>query len=557
MTIFIPIFPTKFTPSQPNNELYTGQLDEDGEMGALATLNLLANNIILLKANQNNSPGGVLIANATTEGFGLYQTTEANTAKLRRIVDGPFIDIDITSDDRAILLGVNVASLTSDMLAEGALKTVLDSKATLVGGKVPRAQLDVDGVDYFGEVDSQAEMLALNSSVGDWCHRTDILGPTGQPEEWVCIGSTPHVLASWRARKDTVAGVTAINGQSGALSINKAFIGLSNVEDYSMLMMLNTVGSPIKAAFDARPLSSAIPGIVRSTVGVSAAPGLLTYDSTTGKFTSGFTQALKTAYDDAVLAKHSHANYDLLAGITVERMAAWDANDPTNPTEPGVTVDRVASLLTLTSPTTTWAHTPAKPNRYAVGDKPTTFAPDQIGEGSYGTIDFIMDGTGNHEIKFAGIAPSDYPGAAGNTGAYAMWLFSWHRDRSSLSWGAKFKGFGSNKLAKPVFTATDLGATGTRLEFPLSAGANRYNFTRVTKANYDSAVAAGTAIAWGGTQIIDTAPFSPFVLKRDSTQTGSSSFMPAGVWYLRLQAVDTTNAKQASDFHIVGPFTKS
>jgi hypothetical protein len=558
MTIFLGKFPTVFIPSKPSDPLYTGQL-QNGQMSPLATLDLLANNIIQIKYDLANDPlggGGVQVGNTDASGLGLYQSTTDNVAKLRRVTSDEFVDIELTGDDNALLFGVNVSNLTTSLLSTGALRTELDSKATLVGGKIPRSQLDIDGVDYFGEVNNQDEMLALNSTVGDWCHRKDILGPTGEPEEWVCVGSTPHVLASWRARKDVVAGVSAINGQSGTLTVDKAFVGLSKVENYSLSEMVNTVGSPIKTALDARPLTTAIPGLVRSNVGVSASPGLLTYNNTTGQFTSGFTQAIKDEISSMSLIKHQHQNFDLLASITPERMAIWDANDPENP-NPGVTVDKVASELILNNPTTTWTHTPDKPNRYAIGDKPTTFAPDQIAEGSYGTIDFIMDGTGNHDIKFAGVAPDNYPGVAANQGPYAMWLFSWHRDRTSLSWGAKFKGFGSNKLATPIFTATDLGATGTRLEFPLSAGANRYNFTRITKANYDTAIANGTTPSWGGPQTIDVAPYSPFILKRDSTQTGSTSYMPAGVWYLRMQAVDTTNAKQPSDFYIVGPFTKS
>lgn len=559
MTVKLDLFPTKFAPSSPNNPLYNGLLDENGEMYALDTLDLFSNRLITLSNPPLEEPGGVLVDNTGSVGVGIFKDVVDGTALLKKLATDPTNFVTVVDDPGtdSIKIALNKDSLAIALLAESAIKTALDGKVGLVNGKIPNSLLDIDGVDYFGTVANQAAMLALDSTVGDWCHRADILGPTGDPEEWVCVGTTPHVLASWKARKDVVAGVSAVNGKTGAINITAADLDLGKVQNFSISEMINLDASPLKSVLAGKADSSAVAGLARSAISLHATtPGLLSYNSTTGVLSSGFTQTLKTAYDDAVTAKHSHTNKALIDSITQEMVNAWNSGTGENPT-PAPTVDRVASQLLLTSPTTVWNHTPAKPNRYALGDKATTFAPDQVGEGNSGTIDFIMDGTGGHEIKFAGIAPDNYPGVDANKGAYAMWLFSWYRDRTSMVWGAKFKGFGSNKLATPVFTATDLGATGTQLQFPLSAGANRYTFTRVTKANYDSAIAGGTAISWGGSQIIDVAPYSPFVLKRDSTQTGSSSYMPAGTWYLRLQAIDTTNAKQASDFYIVGPFTKS
>lgn len=564
MSILVELFPTRFSPSSPNNAMYEGLLDDNNSMPALEVLDILSNRIITLSnAPQQNpdTPGGVLVENTGSVGIGIFKDVVDGTALLKKIAtDGTnFITLVDDPATDSIRLGINKDTLANSLLADGAIKTALESKISLVNGKVPNEYLDIDGVDYFGVVANEAAMLALDSTVGDWCHRADILGPNGDPEEWVCTGTTPHVLASWKARKDVVAGVSAINGRTGAVNITATDLGLGKVQNYSISEMIN-LDTPLKIALGLKADSSAVPGIVRSSVGIHpTAAGLLTYNAATGQFASGFTQALKTSYDDAV-TKATHTNRTLLDTITPERVAAWDAGGGENPNpNPVPTVDQIASLLTLTANTTTWAHDPAKPNKYGTIDKATLLAPDGLGEGNYFTFDAIMDGVGNHNLQFAGVAPDNWEKlvSEGKTSAYAKLKFSGLRVRSDLYWGVQFGGFGSNKLAKPVFTATDLGATGTRLEFPLSPGANRYAYTRVPKANYDSAIAAGTAIPWGGPQNIDVAPYSPFVLKRDSTQTGSSSYMPAGVWYLRMQAVDTTNAKQPSDFHIVGPYTKS
>lgn len=100
--------------------------------------------------------------------------------------------------------------------------TALSTKADLVGGVIPTAQIPaVAMVTFLGSVANQSAMLALSGQYGDWCIRSD------SGETWVITGSDPTVLANWTALGYPSAPVTSVNGQTGTIVLTATSIGAS------------------------------------------------------------------------------------------------------------------------------------------------------------------------------------------------------------------------------------------------------------------------------------------------------------------------------------------
>jgi hypothetical protein len=117
------------------------------------------------------------------------------------------------------------------------LATALAGKADLVGGVLSTAQVpSIAIVDYLGTVSGQTAMLALVGQKGDWAIRSD-LGSV-----WVITGSNPTQLSSWTSLSYPTAPVTSVAGQTGAVTLAKTDVGLSNVDNTS------DVNKPISTA---------------------------------------------------------------------------------------------------------------------------------------------------------------------------------------------------------------------------------------------------------------------------------------------------------------------
>jgi hypothetical protein len=112
-------------------------------------------------------------------------------------------------------LGTAATASTGDFATPAALTTGLAGKADLVGGVVPTSQIPAIAlVQYLGQVSSQAAMLALRGQGGDWCIRTD-----GGASEWVIVANDGSSLTDWVQMPSGTAGVTSINGQTGAVTL--------------------------------------------------------------------------------------------------------------------------------------------------------------------------------------------------------------------------------------------------------------------------------------------------------------------------------------------------
>lgn len=97
---------------------------------------------------------------------------------------------------------------TARQAADTSLNTALTSKADLVGGKVPSAQIpSIAIVEYLGQATSQSAMLALSGQSGDWVIRSD------NGKVYIVTGSDPTQLNSWTPFSYPASGILSINGQ--------------------------------------------------------------------------------------------------------------------------------------------------------------------------------------------------------------------------------------------------------------------------------------------------------------------------------------------------------
>jgi len=113
-------------------------------------------------------------------------------------------------------------------LSDGVAGQVIDvtghpiSKADLVDGKVPTAQLPAISTNESVAVADQAAMLALTAAQvqpGDVALRSDQAG-----RRWILIGADPSILANW-LQTEIPDGVSSVNGQDGAVVLAAADVG--------------------------------------------------------------------------------------------------------------------------------------------------------------------------------------------------------------------------------------------------------------------------------------------------------------------------------------------
>jgi hypothetical protein len=134
--------------------------------------------------------------------------------------DGTIV-VDVTDPANPI---VGVGTIATGKVST--LDTQLAAKADLVGGKVPQAQIPAVALtDFLGAVASQAAMLALTGQRGDWCTRTDL------GTDWQLIADDPTQLANWREHVYPASPVQSVAGRTGAVTLTKADVGLSSVDN--------------------------------------------------------------------------------------------------------------------------------------------------------------------------------------------------------------------------------------------------------------------------------------------------------------------------------------
>ncbi len=142
-------------------------------------------------------------------------------------------DADITAVDYAKITNKPLSFPASPHIhSEYEVTSAKDTAGGYAGigtnGKISSALLpDLNVSEVFPNVASEADMLALGAGLGDIAVRADLLDIA-----WMCINLPSNVISNWRQLNST-GQVTSVNGYVGAVSINKADVGLGNVDNTS------------------------------------------------------------------------------------------------------------------------------------------------------------------------------------------------------------------------------------------------------------------------------------------------------------------------------------
>lgn len=110
---------------------------------------------------------------------------------------------------------------------DNAAVAALALKADLSAGVVPAAQLPALAINDVFPVASQAAMLALTAQRGDMAIRTD-LSPSAV---FVLTADAPATLGNWVQLSVPSASVTSVAGRQGVVTLAKADVGLTSVDN--------------------------------------------------------------------------------------------------------------------------------------------------------------------------------------------------------------------------------------------------------------------------------------------------------------------------------------
>ncbi|MBD1581267.1 hyaluronate lyase N-terminal domain-containing protein [Pseudoalteromonas sp. S16_S37] len=108
-------------------------------------------------------------------------------------------------------------------------------------GKIPEGVLPSLAIGQPFEVANQAAMLALTAQPGDLAIRTD------ENKSYVLKANPANVLSNWILLRTPTDNVLSVNGKTGAVTINKSDVGLSNVTNESKAQLFtspNFTGNP-------------------------------------------------------------------------------------------------------------------------------------------------------------------------------------------------------------------------------------------------------------------------------------------------------------------------
>lgn len=204
-------------------------------------------------------------------------------------------------------VGLGSADNTTDANkpVSSAAQIALNSKADLVGGVVPSAQIPAIAVtEFLGTSANQAAMLALTGQKGDWTVRTD------DGKVYVITGTDPTQVGDWTVLSYPADTITSVNSQTGVVTLAKSDIGLGNVDNTS-----NATERAATATLTNKTLTSPVintpSGIVKGDVGLGnvdntsnaterAATATLTNKRITARYGSTTSSATPTINTDNV-----------------------------------------------------------------------------------------------------------------------------------------------------------------------------------------------------------------------------------------------------------------
>lgn len=108
-------------------------------------------------------------------------------------------------------------------------------------GKIPDSALPSLSIGEPFAVASQSAMLALTAQTGDLAIRSD------ENKTYILKTAPANVLSNWILLRTPTDSVLSVNGKTGALTISKSDVGLSNATNESKTSMFNSptfTGSP-------------------------------------------------------------------------------------------------------------------------------------------------------------------------------------------------------------------------------------------------------------------------------------------------------------------------
>lgn len=168
---------------------------------------------------------------------------------VRAVNAGLLLKADLAAMNTALASKASTSALTAGLAAKldvSSLGQPLGPVQIGFDGKIAASLLpDIAVSDYIGGPGGTANevaMLALVGQPGDWTVRND-LGTT-----WLIIGSDPTQLSSWRQLSYPTAPVTSVAGKVGAVSLGKADVGLTLVDNTADLS--KPISTATQAALD-------------------------------------------------------------------------------------------------------------------------------------------------------------------------------------------------------------------------------------------------------------------------------------------------------------------
>lgn len=141
-------------------------------------------------------------------------------------VDGKQLSTeDYTTAEKAKLAGLGTAAEKNVGTASGNVP-VLDADGKLAASVIPSVAITDTYV-----VASQAAMLALTAQVGDIAIRSDL------SKTFILQTEPASTLGNWKELATPTDAVTSVAGRTGAVTLTKADVGLSNVTNESKATM--------------------------------------------------------------------------------------------------------------------------------------------------------------------------------------------------------------------------------------------------------------------------------------------------------------------------------
>lgn len=235
--------------------------------------------------------GNALVQRQSSGQVGVPTTPSATTDAASKAYVDNGLAVKITKGNNAIVYADIDPSINTAINNGAAAYASLSAKADLVSGVVPTSQLPAIAITNRVSVANQAARLALTSSQvqpGDIATQSDNGGV------YLLADTDPSVASNWIIINSPTGGVASVNGQTGAVTLGKADIGLGNVDNTSDVN--KPVSTAQQTALDAKaPIASPV------FTGTPTAPTQAAGDNTSRLATTSFvlTNSATKAYVDA------------------------------------------------------------------------------------------------------------------------------------------------------------------------------------------------------------------------------------------------------------------